>query len=185
MEVKRHPLWWPPEEEDQLRQFAAQWLSCSKIGEAMGRTKNSIVGKMKRMGINYGDKKPVDKSSPAPNSPIQTKLVRARQERLTERKVMPIEKPIAEGSRGTRKFDASPGVECEPRRGVGAGPAHRDLGPQDCKWPYNDPLSEDFFFCSAPRMIGSPYCARHTKLGTGTLRPLKKEDGPKREPGAI
>lgn len=172
---RRNPLWWPIEEEDQLRQFAEQWLSCAKIGKAMGRTKNSIVGKMKRMGISYGAKKPVDKSSPAPNTLIQTKLVRARQERITERKARQERQterkvtPIADLRRNptNRPVDTSPGVGCEPRRGVGAGPAHRDLGRNDCKWPYNDPLSDDFFFCGSARMIGSPYCPRHTKLGTG------------------
>jgi hypothetical protein len=35
-----------------------------------------------------------------------------------------------------------------------------------CKWPHGDPLTEDFYFCSADAMPGAAYCARHQHIGS-------------------
>ena len=30
-----------------------------------------------------------------------------------------------------------------------------------CRWPVGDPASPDFFYCGAPKVIGSSYCPSH------------------------
>jgi hypothetical protein len=45
---------WPDADIAKLRELAATGMRTAAIGAHMGRTKNSIVGKMLRLGIGYG-----------------------------------------------------------------------------------------------------------------------------------
>lgn len=45
---------WPDADIAKLRELAAMGMPTAAIGAHMGRTKNSIVGKMLRLGIGYG-----------------------------------------------------------------------------------------------------------------------------------
>ncbi len=49
---------------------------------------------------------------------------------------------------------------------MGAGPAIMAVMPYHCEWPFGDPASEDFHFCSEPRdpYVEPPYCPKHAEV---------------------
>jgi GcrA cell cycle regulator len=36
-----------------------------------------------------------------------------------------------------------------------------ELGQHDCRWPFGNPESSEFFCCGAPAVAGLPYCRAH------------------------
>lgn len=42
---------WTPEEESQLRKLWGSGLTASKIGEKLGKSKNGVIGKANRIGL--------------------------------------------------------------------------------------------------------------------------------------
>jgi hypothetical protein len=41
----------------------------------------------------------------------------------------------------------------------------------DCRWPYGDPLTGDFYFCGKRKKDGSPYCDHHVRQAFQTAKP--------------
>lgn len=153
---------WGEDEIKILTKMAAAHASARLIGIALGRTKNSVIGRCHRNRIkltgknsvdNFWKKHPVTKSEPVKQSANE----HSRRCDSSHKKVgaLPHEPPIAK----TAVIFHHPNPTC------GVGEAHAALKANDCKWPFGDPLRDDFHFCCLPRTIGSPYCAEHTKRG--------------------
>jgi len=45
------------------------------------------------------------------------------------------------------------------------------LLPNDCRWPFGDPLEPDFHFCGQPKTEGNPYCDFHMRRAFQAARP--------------
>jgi len=45
------------------------------------------------------------------------------------------------------------------------------LLPNDCRWPFGDPLTGDFHFCGMQKADGKPYCDFHMRRAFQTARP--------------
>jgi GcrA cell cycle regulator len=45
------------------------------------------------------------------------------------------------------------------------------LRPNDCRWPFGDPLVGVFYFCGKRKKDGSPYCEHHIRQAFQTARP--------------
>lgn len=45
------------------------------------------------------------------------------------------------------------------------------LAPDDCRWPFGDPLVGVFYFCGARRKDGSPYCDHHMRQAFQSAKP--------------
>lgn len=41
----------------------------------------------------------------------------------------------------------------------------------DCRWPFGDPASGDFYFCGKRKKDGSPYCDLHARQAFQTVKP--------------
>jgi GcrA cell cycle regulator len=41
----------------------------------------------------------------------------------------------------------------------------------DCRWPFGDPLSGDFYFCGKRKKDGSPYCDFHVRQAFQPAKP--------------
>ena len=39
-----------------------------------------------------------------------------------------------------------------------------DLKPHHCRWPLNNALGGEYYFCGDQRQSGKPYCEAHTAL---------------------
>ena len=63
-------------------------------------------------------------------------------------------------------------VGCRRRPGASAGTSETNrpvlmLADHACRWPIGDPRAPGFRFCSARRLPGAPYCARHEEKAKG------------------
>jgi GcrA cell cycle regulator len=73
---------WTKEDEDRLIEMAGRKMSAGKIGKEMGRSRNSVIGKMDRMGLKRHPHAP--RRSRKRASPVREKpsLAEARPTRL-------------------------------------------------------------------------------------------------------
>ncbi len=123
------------DEEDVVRRMAAEGASAREIAECLGRTRNSIIGFMNRMGIS-GRKRNVRTAQPQ-------KKRKQKQPRTT------IKPSLHSG------YVEAVIVPESERRGL--------LGRADnqCCFPIGDPLKKDFHYCNREREDGKSYCAHH------------------------
>ena len=47
----------------------------------------------------------------------------------------------------------------------------KTLLPDDCRWPFGDPLEQEFHFCGKPKNDGNPYCEFHMRRAFQAARP--------------
>lgn len=132
-----HPVPWTEADYQRLRELAGQ-MPAAKIGQAMGRSKNAIIGMAYRMKIYLPrlEREPVEPEKLSTEK-FEPAAVFAPPERPTA-----IVLPLPERS--------------------GAGPAIAALSSIQCHWPIGDPAHGDFAFCSQPiGAHGETYCAEH------------------------
>ena len=127
---------WTTERIEELARLWGQGHSASAIGKQLGVSKNAVVGKSHRLGLK-----------PRP-SPIAGKAA----------------EPAATGAAPA----AAAAVPAKPKAAKAAKPKEVarigdiiDLGPQMCRWPFNDPGDEDFHFCGRQVTPSKPYCPEH------------------------
>ncbi len=124
---------------ERLRYLAEDGMTSGQIAATLGLTRNAVIGKMSREGIQLA-RKPSRGSmaAPKPRKP-PSKL-----------KPSPKTNPMTPPLQGR----------------MGAGPAVLAVTPYQCEWPIGDPTSEDFHFCSERRnpLVEPPYCRKHTEV---------------------
>lgn len=143
---------WTADRTEMLRKlWASGSFSCSGIAHELGNgiTRNSVIGKMHRLGLNgqvYGNIR--RRKTPAElEATKRDKEARRRERRRTQR--VSIVKPT---------------VNLEALRCVEVEPLHKqllDLGPNECRFPYGD---GPYTFCGHPKMEGRSYCGPHFGL---------------------
>lgn len=161
---------WDDKADAKLRALWAEGLSTAKIGERMGITKNSVIGRAHRLGL------------PGRASPIQAagpRDLRAVRERVENRRKRVVD--LDKEGRATGEIAAMLGVHIttvrEALAALGrARPAGRRraplpakvepvpaqpvrIGRSTCRWPIGEPRTPSFRFCEAPAVQGKSYCA--------------------------
>lgn len=142
--MNRHNAAWSNEREEQLRGLWAEGLlSCSQIAARIGGTRNSIIGKVHRLGL----------AGRAPVPPPQ------RRARLIPYAGSPVlTRPEPEGHAMTQP---SPPMRPEPDPLVCTTPL-LDLATHGCRWPDGEGTMEaPYLFCGAHAVEGSSYCRLH------------------------
>lgn len=138
---------WPDAQIETLKRLFADGMSASEIGNAIGRTRGAVCGKLFRLGLN--------KTRP-----------RRRQSSRPYRKGMGLEPRLLKIKGPSFEAPADNVVDLPPDQSDCAVPFMK-LGPQHCRWPL-----EDRFFCGADQWPGKPYCARHCCIAYRT--PVEK-----------
>ena len=141
---------WTPEAEQQLRDLAATGLSARQIAIQMGApTRNTVIGKANRMGVQLGIKRGDSKPKIAASKPLRTEApkvnIRASAPKVNIRASVPVPKiipiPVEIPADGVRLVD---------------------IGHGQCRWPLGDPKSADFCFCGVNTT--RTYCAEHHRI---------------------
>jgi GcrA cell cycle regulator len=134
---------WTTERVEQLKSCISAGLSCSRIAAEIGVTRNAVIGKMNRLGLS------------------RPKLVVAR---------APERKRDAWRPRTLTQHQILMDLPAEPRSPAEVIPIHGghgcsllDLSPGKCRWPINEPGSENFCFCGNRQVEGLPYCEGHAR----------------------
>jgi hypothetical protein len=132
---------WSAADEQTLRSLWGTAMSASKIGELMGRGRNSIIGKARRLKLP-----PIIGRGPSRSATRNPKGPRKIRMRVVKEPKAPKPKPVI------------------ARRVVVEEPTSLDLTLTQleafqCRWATND--GGPFLFCGHPVEGHTPYCAHH------------------------
>ncbi len=128
--------------EERISDLVRLWdagHSASHIGNAIGVTKNAVIGKAHRLKL------------PARPSPIRHATAPSTPK--------PNPKPVSVSVSAPK-----PLIKARPKpvvRAARAPRAARAHGVASCLWPIGDPSTPDFHFCGAEAEPGKPYCSEH------------------------
>jgi GcrA cell cycle regulator len=128
-----------------LRELWGSGLSCRQIGNEMGVTRNSIIGKVHRLGLSKRKRSPQ----------VQARVAGRRPDGF-RRKPLP---------KATEAPVPQPYVEPPPLTPPATACSLLDLQPSQCRWPYGD--AGHFLFCGATNDARGSYCAGHTMVARG------------------
>lgn len=158
---------WTDEMVDQLRAMWVEGLTTGEIGKRLGVSKNSIVGKVHRLGLSGRPspiKKKEDNDSEAEASETAAKQVK---EKAAPKEPKPIKVKAEKPAPAPAPVEkAAEKTECP------AKPSHHhngktmltDLDNHTCRWPLGDPKDENFHFCGKKVRIGQTYCDEHANI---------------------
>jgi GcrA cell cycle regulator len=167
---------WTAEEMARLATLWNDGLPITAIAKALGRSKNSIVGKKHRLGLPIRDPamgvlarlgrekaKQARAGLGAAHHAEVTAQSRAEAERrLAERAAAKAE--AEERRRQAAEAEAEEAAEALRLRDAGAARRHGD----GCRYIFGHPraatAAEPWHFCGTPRRSGSPYCEAHHRI---------------------
>ena len=167
---------WTPAQMDELRQHWAAGKSATMIGKAMGRSRNSIIGKVHRMrlpGRKTLERAPLvngwhwrQKALQGPRKPAGgPKPKRAPRDRKSI-------KGVSQPPWRAPMIDETAAYEAE-RRANGAMSFMAmpyDRMPFLCHWPLTGEEGAHGIWCCEPIPRGATYCGHHWALGRTPLR---------------
>lgn len=132
----RHYSDWPDDRIAALKGRWAEGASASIIAKELGITRNAVIGKVHRLGLEARKKHPAGGRPPSAHKRVYKPVLKLVPPLVAD-ELIPIEQ---------RKH-------------------FLDLTPKCCRWPVGDPRSGfwdgDLFFCGADAAEGKPYCSSH------------------------
>ena len=133
---------WNQQKVEDLKKLWNDGVATSRIGEQLGFTKNAVIGKAFRLGLERRQNS--RKKISQPNSFSSTTLYRETSSSSSSISVK--KEPI----RRREKFSFKKSI-------VGTGSF------RSCQWPIGDPLEEGFHYCGGQNIPTKPYCIEHFK----------------------
>ena len=133
---------WNQQKVEDLKKLWSDGVATSRIGEQLGFTKNAVIGKAFRLGLERRQNSRKKISQPASFS--STTLYRETSSPSSSISVK--KEPI----RRREKFSFKKSI-------VGTGNF------RSCQWPIGDPLEEGFHYCGGQNIPTKPYCIEHFK----------------------
>lgn len=146
------------EDDEVLRE---KWMSyCARdIGNILGRTKNSIIGRARRLGLPHKIDGSVRLSQTTHKlaSPLMPTVPKAPCQfafKTKKKKKLPF-------------VPLSPSLQLDPPPTTAHNCTLLELGRTSCRWPIGHPLTSEFRYCGIPEADFPivPYCPYHCKLG--------------------
>ena len=133
---------WNQQKVEDLKKLWNDGVATSRIGEQLGFTKNAVIGKAFRLGLERRQNSRNKISQPTSFS--STTLYRETSSSSSSISVK--KEPI----RRREKFSFKKSI-------VGTGNF------RSCQWPIGDPLEEGFHYCGGQNIPTKPYCIEHFK----------------------
>ena len=148
---------WNDDNVSRLKELWDQGLPTAQIGKLLGFTKNAVVGKAHRIGL---ERRP----SPIRRTPVKPDRRKARSP------VMP--KLNFEKSENTEKDNITSFSAFQPKIKNIFGTNKK----RGCEWPEGHPDEPEFSFCNKERFDDKPYCLDHCAIAY--VIPEKEEAKP-------
>ena len=134
---------WNQQKVDDLKKLWNEGVATSRIGEQLGFTKNAVIGKAFRLGLErrQNSRKKTAHSQSASSVTMYRETSAPSHSQITPRR---------EVTRRREKFSFKKSI-------VGTGNF------KSCQWPIGDPLEEGFHYCGGQNIPTKPYCIEHYK----------------------
>jgi len=164
---------WDQAKIDKAVSLLKDGLSAAEIGRVLGCSRNAVLGKMFRMGLNFQGH-----SASATKKRIERRKLRAQQQyQQRQAKRPPVFMSL--GNRITIPVDPAP-LPIPPASDV-ARVKLVDLEFHHCRWPVHETTDENFGFCGLKKVTGTSYCHGHmaranVPIQTRTKRERATED---------
>lgn len=142
---------WTDEQVEELKHLWDKGLTTGEIGKALGVSKNAVVGKAHRLGLN---------SRPSP--------IRRGEDENTAGTNTPARQP-SEKKKAAKPAPGKKAAEKEKKKLFTVN----DLTSSSCRWPIGDPKDEDFHFCGKEALPDKPYCAEHAAIAYVSAKTLR------------
>jgi GcrA cell cycle regulator len=138
---------WNSERVELLKSHFAAGLSCREIANAIGVSRNAVIGKLSRLNLTREKK-------------IKTRRVGENDNttRKRARSVPRMQYQMLRNLYADAQAPAEKEIESEHRCSL------LELSKEKCRWPISTPGLADFSFCGNRPLDGLPYCAGHTRL---------------------
>ncbi len=140
---------WKQPDDDLLRNLWDQGLSAAKIGDAMGLTKNAIVGRAHRLKLT-ARKSPIIRE-PGQKAPYP----RERRIRNGQRQTLAVVAP---------QIAAKPTIQAPLPVSVSPVTVFRPMSPRSCQFPLWGRTRPTHRYCEAPTASGQSYCPEHRAI---------------------
>ena len=138
---------WTDEQVEELKLLWEKGLTTGEIGKALGVSKNAVVGKAHRLGLN-GRPSPIRRGDEEEN--VDTA-------------------PTEEKKKAVKAVPAKKEQEKQAKKLFTVN----DLTSTSCRWPIGDPKDEDFHFCGKEALPDKPYCAEHAEIAYVSAKALR------------
>ncbi len=157
---------WTDEMVEDLKKMWKEGMTTGEIGKKLGVSKNSIVGKVHRLGLS-GRPSPIKKKDEAA-SPSQAA---AKEKKAAPAKKTASEKKV-ENQAAAKPAKAVHAPEKENKKKEAEQETYKrpekvtvaDLDNHTCRWPIGDPKDENFHFCGKRVKLGQTYCEEHSAV---------------------
>ncbi|PPR50142.1 MAG: hypothetical protein CFH15_00653 [Alphaproteobacteria bacterium MarineAlpha5_Bin5] len=133
---------WNEENVERLRELWDQGLPTAQIGKLLGFTKNAVVGKAHRIGL---ERRP----SPIRRTAVKPDRKKARSPTMPKLNFETIKENVDDTSKLNHTF--RPIVKN----------IFGNVAKRGCEWPEGHPDEVDFRFCGKDRFEDKPYCLDH------------------------
>lgn len=165
---------WNTDRIEQLKSLLDDGLSAAQIAANLGGvTRNSVIGKVSRLGLNF-------KSKHATSSGMH-RIIRPARARRNGGAVVASIKATRARAKALCDLLTEPTILApEP---ISSCPpiALLDLRDEHCRWPIGDPGEKGFGFCGAPRHDNTvSYCAGHCRIAYRPLRNISEAERERR-----
>ena len=140
---------WTDEQVEELKRLWEKGLTTGEIGKALGVSKNAVVGKAHRLGLN-GRPSPIRRGDEETEETVSEAV-----EKKKETKAAASKKSTAKEKEKRKLFTVN------------------DLTSTSCRWPIGDPKDEDFHFCGKEALPDKPYCAEHAAIAYVSAKSLR------------
>ena len=143
---------WTDEQVEELKRLWDKGLTTGEIGKALGVSKNAVVGKAHRLGLN---------SRPSP-------IRRGDEDKAISTEALTQSTP-SDKKKAIKGTAAKKTAEKEKNKLFTVN----DLTSSSCRWPIGDPKDEDFHFCGKEALPDKPYCAEHAAIAYVSAKTLR------------
>lgn len=174
---------WTDKMVEDLKQMWKDGLTTGEIGKRLGVSKNSIVGKVHRLGLS-GRPSPIKKKGETSAKTTAPKTTQKQETKIETKPVVAhtteqmehIEKKLAQPEKTSpekkplesekKDFKENFNFKLDYRHEGAKDGVTRlvDLDNHTCRWPIGDPKDENFHFCGKKVRIGQTYCEEHAAL---------------------
>ncbi|WP_306119992.1 MULTISPECIES: GcrA family cell cycle regulator [unclassified Roseitalea] len=171
---------WTDDRVELLKKLWTEGLSASQIAAKLGGvSRNAVIGKVHRLKLS-GRAKSTKSSATKPKRPASGRAMGApgghgggmRTHAYASgapRGGGPVGRSMAATAlKQDAEAEALQAPDLRPIEDIVVPIPKRlpliDLNEHTCKWPYGDPLTEEFYFCGHSSEEKSPYCEYHGRL---------------------